>query len=57
MTLRLRAEHAAKDIIMTVLLGIDFSRDSPWIAARRTFSAEDRPAARKKRFTAVGAVG
>jgi hypothetical protein len=55
--LRLRAEHAAKEIIMTVLFGIDFSRDSPCIAARRTFNADDKPAARKKRFTSIGAVG
>lgn len=56
-TLRLSAEQAAKEIMMTVLFGMDLSRDSPCIAARRTFSAEDRPAARKNRFTAVGAVG
>lgn len=55
--LRLRAEHAAKEIIMTVLFGIDFIRDSPWMAARRTFNADDRPAARKKRLTSTGAVG
>lgn len=42
---------------MTVLLGIDLSRDSPWMAARMTLSAEDSPAARKKRLTSKGAVG
>lgn len=56
-TLRFSAEHAAKEIMMTVLLGMDFRRDSPWIAALRTFSAEERAAARKKRFTSSGAVG
>jgi len=43
--------------MITVLLGIDFNRASPWTAARMTFNAEDRPAARKKRFTSIGAVG
>jgi hypothetical protein len=42
---------------MTVLLGIDCKRDSPWMAARRTFKAEDKPAARKNRLTSTGAVG
>lgn len=56
-TLRLSAEHAAKEIMMTVLLGIDLSRVSPCIAARRTFNAAESPAARKKRFTSMGAVG
>lgn len=56
-TLRLSAEHAAKEIIITVLFGIDFRRASPWIAARRTFSAEERAAARKNRLTSKGAVG
>lgn len=56
-TLRLRAEHAANEIMMTVLFGMDLSRPSPWMAARRTFRAEDSPAARKKRFTSRGAVG
>lgn len=56
-TLRLNAEQAAKDIMMTVLLGIDLRRASPCMAARRTLRADERPAARKKRFTSRGAVG
>ena len=43
--------------MIAVLLGIDFSRPSPWTAALITLSAEDSPAARKKRFTSIGAVG
>lgn len=42
---------------MAVLLGMDFSCDSPWIAARMTFRAEERPAVWKKRRTSRGAVG
>lgn len=42
---------------MQVLFGIDFRRDSPWTAARMTLRDEERPAARKKRFTSTGAVG
>lgn len=42
---------------MHVLFGIDLRRDSPWTAARITLSEDDRPAARKKRFTSTGAVG
>jgi len=56
-TLRLSAEQAAKEIMITVLFGIDFRRASPWMAARRTFSAEERAAARKNRLTSIGAVG
>lgn len=55
--LRLSAKQAANEIIMAVLFGIDLSRPSPWTAARITFRAEDSPAAWKKRFTSIGAVG
>lgn len=40
-----------------VLLGMDVSCFSPWIAALITFKADDRPAEWKKRLTSVGAVG
>lgn len=56
-TLRLSAEQAAKEIIITVLFGIDLRRASPWMAARRTLRAEERAAARKNRLTSIGAVG
>lgn len=52
-----RAKQAAKDTMMTVLFGIDFSRPSPWTAARMTFMAEASPAARKNCFTSFDAVG
>lgn len=57
MVLKLNAEHAANEIMITVLFGIDFNRDSPWMAALRTFNADERPAARKNLFTSSGAVG
>jgi hypothetical protein len=43
--------------MMTVLFGIDFSRFSPCTAARMTFMADARPAARKNCFTSFDAVG
>lgn len=55
--LRRSAKQAAKEIMMAVLLGMDFKRPSPCTAARMTFSAEERPAAWKKRLTSGGAVG
>jgi hypothetical protein len=51
------AKHAAKEIMMQVLFGMDFSLDSPWTAARMTLRDDERPAERKKRFTSTGAVG
>jgi len=39
------------------LLGMDFNLLSPCTAALITFKEEARPAARKKRFTSIGAVG
>ena len=58
-TIRLRrsAKQAAKEIMMAVLLGMDFRRPSPCTAARMTLRAEESPAAWKKRFTSIGAVG
>lgn len=55
--LMLNAKHAAKVIMMAVLLGMDLRRPSPCTAARMTFNADESPAARKKRFTSTGAVG
>jgi hypothetical protein len=55
--LKARAILAAKQIIVTVLFGIDLRRDSPWMAARMTFKAEDTAEARKDRFTSGGALG
>jgi hypothetical protein len=52
-----RAKHAANEIIMVVLLGMDCSCDSPWMAVRMTLSAADSPAVRKYRRTSSGAVG
>jgi len=52
-----RAKLAAKEIIITVLLGMLESCPSPCIAARMTFRADDSPAAWKKWRTSVGAVG
>jgi hypothetical protein len=43
--------------MIAVLLGIDLSSDSPRIAARITFRAEDRPAALKKCLASTAAVG
>lgn len=55
--LMFKAKHAAKEIIMAVLFGIDCSCDSPWIAALITLRAADNPAVRKKMRTSTGAVG
>lgn len=55
--LRRSAKQAAKEIMIAVLLGMDFRRPSPWTAARMTFKAEESPEAWKKRFTSGGAVG
>ena len=55
--LRQNAKQAAKDIMIAVLFGIDFKRLSPCTAARMTFKDDERPAARKNRFTSIGAVG
>lgn len=56
-TLRLKAKHAANEIMIAVLFGIDFNCDSPCIAARMTLSADESPAVRKNCFTSFGAVG
>lgn len=55
--LRLSAAQAAKEIMITVLFGIDLSLDSAWMATRKTFKADESAAARKNRFTSKGAVG
>jgi len=54
---RARAKQAAKDTMITELFGIDFNLFSPSTAARITFMAEARPAARKNCLTSVKAVG
>lgn len=53
----MRAKQAANEIMIAVLLGIDCSCDSPWIAALMTFKADERPAVWKNRRTSSGAVG
>ena len=54
---RRSAKQAANETMMAVLLGMDFSSDSPRMAARITCSADERPAARKKWRTSTAAVG